>query len=84
MFPQETLPGMAPTAELRLEVLLGPDSEIVAIIVTVRDPAGRLLAQRAFPGDVKRTPAATLDVAWRALLQAIPHETFTREYRDDH
>lgn len=71
----ETLPGVLPTARLELEVLLGPDAEIVNITVKVEDPAGRLLALRTFPEGVKRSSVAHLDLAWRALLAALPLET---------
>jgi hypothetical protein len=74
---QPTLPDIVPTAELSLRVLLGPGSELVVIGITVRDPAGRLLAERSFPGDVYKSPVAQLDRAWRALLAALPREFYS-------
>lgn len=74
-----TLPGVLPTASITLEVLLGPRPDLDSIYVTVRDPAGRLVAQRSFPVGEKDSPGARLDLAWRAVLTAIPHECFAQQ-----
>ena len=81
--PQQKLPGIVPTAQLRMDVLLGPRAEIVVIEITVRDAAGALTALRSFPGGRGKSATDLLDQAWNGLIDAMPPSTWLAEWDDD-
>lgn len=74
------LPGIVPTAQLRLDVLLGPRTEIVVCELQVRDAMGALVAMRSWPASRYSTTAAILDAAWEGMLQALPPGTWLLDY----
>lgn len=65
------LPGIIPTASIRLDVLIEPDREVVSIQLEARAPDGTLLALRSFPISRINPPADRLLQAFTDLVALV-------------